>query len=486
MKRVADIIKNIANLAIEGVIDLEISGLSLDSRTVKENYLYAAIVGTQTDGHQYIDQAIENGATVILCNNKYVQNKTATYLITADVSKTLGLLAANYYDNPSNQLEVVAITGTNGKTTCASILYELFTEMGYHCGLLSTVAIRIGQKTLNASHTTPNAIAIQETMALMVKEGCTYCFMEASSHAIHQQRISGLKIAIAGFTNLSHDHLDYHHTFAEYRDAKKILFDQLPSEAFAISNKDDKNGVIMLQNTKASKFYYSLKQPADFKGKIIEMDIEGMLLNINEQEAWYRLTGGFNASNLLLVYGIAFLLGKMGEEIITSLSKVGRVAGRFETIKSISGITGIIDYAHTPDALLNLLITVNSIRTKNEKLYLIFGCGGNRDKTKRPEMGNIAAKNSDKVIITSDNPRNENEEDIIEDILKGVEPTDFKKIITISKRDQAIKTAVAMAEKGDIIIIAGKGHEQYQEINGLKHPFDDASFLKKAFKELEK
>jgi len=481
-----NLLKNIGFYELVGTHQGDVEGLSLDSRAVSENFLYAAVHGTQVDGHQFIDKAIAAGAKFILCNDFTALHEDVIFIKVENVAKSLGLIAANFYNNPSNDMKVVAITGTNGKTTCATLLYELFSNLGYKCGLISTVEVRVDNEIIKATHTTPNSIALQEMMAKMLAKGCEYCFMEASSHAIVQERMSGVTLTVAGFTNLSHDHLDYHKTFDAYRDAKKKLFDELPTSAFCISNKDDKNGVVMLQNTKASKFYYALTQPADFKGKIVEMDLEGMLLSINEKEAWYRLTGKFNASNLLLVYGIAFLLEENTSQIITALSKVGRVKGRFELIKSKRGIIGIIDYAHTPDALINTLNSTNGIRTKNEQLFTVFGCGGNRDKAKRPVMGKVAAALSDKVIITSDNPRNENPEDIIQDIVLGIPAEHKKKAISITAREQAILTAVSMAQSGDIILIAGKGHEDYQEIMGVKYPFDDKDILEKAFNQLEK
>lgn len=465
----------------------EINALTLDSREVSKGYLYAALKGTQVDGHEFIDKAISQGANAILCQDlpKDLREGVA-YIQVQNVSKSLGMLASNFYDNPSKHLKVVAVTGTNGKTTCTSLLYDLFTGLGHLCGLLSTVEVKVAEETFAATHTTPNSIAVQSYLRKMVDAGCDYCFMEASSHAIVQNRLSGLDIDIACFTNLTHDHLDYHKTFAEYRDAKKQLFDGLSSTAFCLSNKDDKNGAFMLQNAKASKFYYALKTTGDFKGRVIEMDMAGMLLNINQVEAWYQLTGEFNASNLLLVYGTAFLLEKTQEEIVTELTKVGRVPGRFEIIRSGQGITAVVDYAHTPDALENLLRSVNGIRTMNETLFTVFGCGGNRDREKRPEMAKVAAKLSDKIVVTSDNPRDEVPEAIIAEIEVGIPVEHKKKTISITDRKQAIRTAIMMAEKGDIIVVAGKGHETYQEIKGVKHAFDDRLVIRELFNELNK
>lgn len=485
--KLKELLRNIEVVEFRGSEDSQVLGLELDSRKVKQGFMYTALIGTQADGHSFIDSAIENGATSILCSSLPEKlNPEVAYFRVMDVAKSLGEIAANFYGNPSEDIDVIAVTGTNGKTTCTSLLYDLFSNLGYKCGLLSTVEVRVADQTFRATHTTPNSIAIQSYIKQMVDAGCAYCFMEASSHAIVQNRLSGLHVNVAGFTNLSHDHLDYHKTFAEYRDAKKLLFDQLPNTAFCITNKDDKNGTFMLQNSKASKFYYALNTSADFKGRIVEMDMAGMLLNLNSKEAWYQLTGKFNASNLLLVYGIAFLLDQKPEEIIRELTKVGRVAGRFEVIKSKNGITGIVDYAHTPDALENLLLAVNGIRTRNETLFTIFGCGGNRDKEKRPEMGKAAARLSDKLVITSDNPRNEEPENIIKDIENGI-PVEFrKKAISVSDRKQALKTAIMMAEVGDIIVVAGKGHETYQEVKGERFPFDDRKILIELFNELDK
>jgi len=485
--KLEQLLAHINGVQLHGSRDVDVLGLALDSREVEAGFLYAALPGSQVDGHQFIDASISKGASVVLCSTLPEDRMgDVTYVRVADVSESLGLIASQFYGNPSEQIKVVAITGTNGKTTCTSLLYDLFTNLGYSCGLLSTVEVRVDTQVFQATHTTPHSIAVQSYLSKMVDVGCTYCFMEASSHAIDQNQLSGVKLEVAGFTNLTHDHLDYHKTFAEYRDAKKGLFDQLLSSAFCITNKDDKNGAFMLQNTQAAKFYYSTQRPADFKGRVIEMDMAGMLLDINRVEAWYQLTGGFNASNLLLVYGVAFLLGKTQEEIITSLTMVGRVPGRFEVIKSKTGVIAIVDYAHTPDALENLLESVNGIRTKNETLYTLFGCGGNRDKDKRPEMGKVAARLSDKIVITSDNPRNEKPEIIIAEIEEGIPIEHKKKTVSISDRKQAIRSAIMMAKGGDILVVAGKGHETYQEVKGDKYPFDDRAVLRELFNELDK
>ena len=484
----SQLIHNISDFKILGKDNQEVKGLCLHSGEAKEGFLYAAIKGFTSDGHDYISNAIENGAKTILCENTPSEKSSeVSYIKVEDSADALGKIASLYFGEPSKKLKVVAITGTNGKTTCVSLLFDLFKNLGYKCGLLSTVNIRIGDEIIPSTHTTPHSISIQENLALMVEKGCEFCFMEASSHAIVQKRMAGLELDVAGFTNLSHDHLDYHKTFAEYRDAKKLLFDLMPSTGACISNKDDKNGKYMLQNTMASRYFYGIKSPADFKAKILEMDMAGMHLEINNQEAWFQITGEFNASNLLLIYSIAFILGEQHEHIITTLSKVGKVPGRFEIIQSPKGkITGIVDYAHTPDALENILKSINKVRTKNESLITVFGCGGNRDQTKRPEMGRIAAKLSNHVILTSDNPRKENPEEIINQIEKGISPAHIKKTLSITDRRQAIQTAIKMAESSDIILIAGKGHEKYQDVNGEKKPFDDLDELRKGFTKYNK
>lgn len=486
--KLTSIIQNIEISEQFGNAQNDVAGLCLDSRKANKNFLYAAIPGTNVDGHDYIDKAIENGASYILCEKRpSTIQENVTYILVKDSANAIGNIASLYFGEPSKTIKVIAITGTNGKTTCVSLLHDLFTSLGYSCGMLSTVNIKIGEKILPSTHTTPNSIAIQQNLAMMLDAGCSYCFMEASSHAIVQKRLAGLDIEIAGFTNLSHDHLDYHQTFAEYRDAKKLLFDNLKPNASCISNKDDKNGIYILQNSSASKYYYALKQRADFSTKIIEMDIAGLQLSINNQTAWYPITGEFNAYNLSLIYGIAFLLNQKEEEIITHLSKVGRVPGRFEIIQSkAEKITGIVDYAHTPDALENILKSINKVRTKNEKLITVFGCGGNRDKEKRPKMGKIAAQLSDQVIITSDNPRDESPEEIINSIAGGVAATDVKKMLTITDRAQAIQTAIQLANPKDIILVAGKGHEQYQEIKGVKSAFNDIEILQTGFTKFQK
>lgn len=403
-----------------------------------------------------------------------------------DSASALGKIASNFYGNPSEKLKLVGITGTNGKTTTTTLLYELSELLGYKAALISTIKIKIHSEEIPSTHTTPDIVEINRILAQAVETGCDYAFMEVSSHGIHQQRIAGLKFAGAGFTNITHDHLDYHVTFKNYIEAKKKFFDDLPSDAFAITNLDDRNGLVMLQNTKAVRKSFALKTDADFKGKVIENGFQGLQLQFNGKEFWSPLVGSFNASNLLLVFGVSQMLGWDEDEVLTALSKLMNVEGRFETFTTENGIVTIVDYAHTPDALENVISTVQNIRTRNETLFIIVGCGGDRDKTKRPEMANVATSQADKAILTSDNPRSENPEDILHDMEKGVQPQNFKKYLKITDRREAIKTAFKLAEKGDIILIAGKGHESYQEIQGVKYPFDDMQIAVETAKILNK
>ncbi len=409
-----------------------------------------------------------------------------TIIVTENTSKSLALAATNFYDHPSKKLKLVGVTGTNGKTTTTTLLFNLYTKLGFHCGLLSTVVNKIGDQAIASTHTTPDPVSLNALLAQMVEDGCSHCFMEVSSHAVHQHRVTGLDFAGGVFTNITHDHLDYHKTFAEYINVKKAFFDHLSADAFALTNVDDKNGMVMLQNTKAEKHTYALKSPADFKVKVIENQFSGLVLNMNGVELWTRLIGDFNAYNLLAVFAVSQLLGEDTTEVMTVLSNLESVEGRFEYFQSTSGITAIVDYAHTPDALENVLKTVANIRTKNETVYTVVGCGGDRDKAKRPQMAAIACEMSDKVILTSDNPRSEDPAVILDEMMAGVEGQHFKKTLSILDREQAIKTAVSMAEKGDIILIAGKGHEKYQEIKGVKHDFDDMQITIDLFKKLEK
>ncbi|MFN4083789.1 MAG: UDP-N-acetylmuramoyl-L-alanyl-D-glutamate--2,6-diaminopimelate ligase [Bacteroidia bacterium] len=481
------IISVLSEPKISGTNNFDIDTIVFDSRKANKNSLFFAVKGTQTDGHLYINQVIDKGCKAIVCEEFPNEiNDDTTYIKVKDSSVALAQAAGLFYNYPSKKLKLVGVTGTNGKTTITTLLFNLFTSLGYKCGLLSTVQNQIGNKVLPSTHTTPDAVSINILLNDMVNEGCEFAFMEASSHAIHQNRIFGLHFAGVVFSNITHDHLDYHGTFENYIKAKKKLFDDVNADAFALTNKDDKNGMVMLQNTKATKYTYALNQLADFKAKIIESDFNGLLLNIDGSEAWYKLAGDYNAYNLLAVYATAFLLGQDKQEIITKLSNLNSVKGRYEYIKSKTGITAIIDYAHTPDALENILNSINKIRTKNEELITVVGCGGNRDAAKRPVMGDVSTKLSTKVIFTSDNPRNENPEEIIAEMQKGVAPLHYKKTLKITDRKEAIKAAVNMAKKGDIILIAGKGHENYQEINGVKYPFDDREVVTEMFNLLDK
>ncbi|WP_262150047.1 UDP-N-acetylmuramoyl-L-alanyl-D-glutamate--2,6-diaminopimelate ligase [Chryseobacterium foetidum] len=477
------LLERIQILETAGNPEREVSALVFDSRKVTENSLYIAVRGTVADGHSYIASSIEKGATVIICE-EFPENldENITYIKVKDSSKTLGHLASNFYGNPSEKLKLIGVTGTNGKTSVSTLLFDVFKNLGYNSALLSTVEIRIGEKVIPATHTTPDVITINKILAQAVDEGCEFAFMEVSSHGISQNRIEGLTFKIAGFTNLTHDHLDYHKTFDEYLKTKKRFFDELNDEAVVITNVDDKNGNVMLQNTKAKKKSYALKTMADYHGRTLEVDFNGMLLNFNGKEFWTTLTGKFNVYNLLLVFGIASELGFQQEEILQAISILKRVNGRFETFKSDGGIFFVVDYAHTPDALENVLDSINEIRTKNERLITVFGCGGDRDHAKRPEMGNIATKKSTLAIITSDNPRTEDPNAIIKEIEAGVEPQNFSKYTSIPDRREAIKMAIKFAEPKDIIVVAGKGHENYQEINGVKHHFDDKEVINELWK----
>jgi UDP-N-acetylmuramoyl-L-alanyl-D-glutamate--2,6-diaminopimelate ligase len=460
--------------AIQGNTLIKVNAIVFDSRNVHKNCLFAAQKGLLFDGHQFIDKAIEFGAVAILCE-KLPENldENITYIQVEDSNSALALIASNFYENPSSKLKLIGITGTNGKTTVATLLYKLFQNAGYKTGLLSTVKILVDTKQYEATHTTPNSVAINFYLNEMVELGVDYCFMEVSSHGIHQKRTEGLQFAGGVFTNLTHDHLDYHKTFAEYRDVKKLFFDRLPKTAFALVNIDDKNGAVMFQNTEAKKQSYALKTMADFKAKIIENQFSGLVLNINNNEVYTKLIGRFNAYNLLAVYGVSVLLGLDPDEALRHLSELENVTGRFQYFISKGGVTAIVDYAHTPDALKNVLETINEIRTGNEQVITVVGCGGNRDKAKRPVMGRIASQLSTQVLVTSDNPRNEDPQTIINEIEAGIEPQNLRKSLSILDREQAIKAASKLAKKGDIILIAGKGHETYQEINGKRSHFDD-------------
>lgn len=479
MKTLKDILYKVSIEAVKGSTDVAIQKIEFDSRKVELNDVFVAIRGTVSNGHDFIEKALNQGAAVIVCDTfpSLIVNGV-TYVQVKDTNLALAFLAANYYDNPSQNLKLVGITGTNGKTTISSLLYQLFKKAGYKVGLLSTVKILVDEVEYVATHTTPDSLTINYYLSEMNKAGVEFCFMEVSSHGIHQKRTEALHFVGGIFTNLSHDHLDYHASFAEYRDVKKAFFDFLPKSAFAITNIDDKNGSLMLQNTKARKLTYALKTYADFKATVLENQLSGLLLKINNNEVWVKLIGTFNAYNLLAIYGTAVQLGLDELEVLRLLSELESVSGRFQFVVSDSKITAIVDYAHTPDALENVLNTINDIRTKNEQLITVVGCGGDRDKTKRPLMANIATSNSDKTILTSDNPRSEDPEAILADMEKGVEPQNHRKMLTVLDRKQAIKAACQLAQPNDIILIAGKGHETYQEIKGVRHYFDDMEVVK--------
>ncbi len=486
MKLLSEILYKTRMEEVIGSTHMAISSVTFDSRKVKKDTLFVATRGTATDGHKYIETAIQAGAVAIVCEElPEILKENVTYVKVTDSTHALGFIACNYYDNPSQKLKLVGVTGTNGKTTTVTLLFNLFRTLGYNVGLLSTVQNKINNNIIPSTHTTPDALSLNELLATMVEQGCDYAFMEVSSHAVVQNRIAGIHFTGAVFTNITHDHLDYHKTFDEYIKAKKRFFDHLSEDAFAITNKDDKNGMVMLQNTKAHKYSYSLKNVADYKCRIIENHLNGLLLNINNHEVWVKLIGTFNAYNVLAVFAVAHLLKQDVINILTTLSNLNSVEGRFQYVKSNAGIIGIVDYAHTPDALKNVLETIKDIRTGNENVITLVGCGGDRDSAKRPVMANIACQYSNKVILTSDNPRSEDPEEILNQMQAGVEPTDVKKTLRISDRKEAIKTACTLAQKGDIILIAGKGHEKYQEIKGVKHPFDDLEILKETIKTLD-
>lgn len=485
MNILKDILYKVPLEAVTGDTTISVRELVFDSRKVQSSDVFVAIKGYEVDGHSYINAAIKSGAIAVVCEElpEDIINGI-TYIQVANANRALAIMAANYYENPSENLKLIGVTGTNGKTTVATLLYQLFKKAGYKVGLLSTVKILVNDTEYKATHTTPDSLTINQYLQNMNHEGVEYCFMEVSSHGIHQKRTEGLKFRGGIFTNLSHDHLDYHDTFAEYRDVKKQFFDQLPKEAFALVNIDDKNGLVMMQNTKAKKYTYALKTYADYRAQILENRLAGLLLKINDNEVWTKLIGSFNAYNLLSIYATAELLGLEELEILRLMSELESVSGRFEYFITKNNITVIIDYAHTPDALKNVLEAINSIRTGNEQLITVVGCGGNRDVTKRPKMGNIASTLSTKAIFTSDNPRSEDPETIIQAIEKGVEPQNYKKTLSITDRKQAIKTACQMATENDIILIAGKGHETYQEIKGKRTDFDDYKIAKEILENL--
>lgn len=475
------ILKGINVVSLAGNDRIGIDNITFDSRSVTEGSLFVAVRGSKNDGHGFIDGAVKSGASAIICETlPAASDKKVTWIKTTDSAKALGQAASNFFGNPSSSLKLVGVTGTNGKTTIATLLYKMFTGLGHKCGLFSTVCNYVVSKELPATHTTPDPVQLNMVMAEMVEAGCDYAFMEVSSHSADQQRIAGLKFAGGIFTNLTHDHLDYHKTFDNYLAAKKKFFDSLPKNAFALVNADDKNGKVLLQNCKASHYTFSVKGAADFRCTLVEQSFAGMLLKIMGDEVWTRFVGDFNASNLLAVFAASELLGADRKEILTILSNLTPVAGRLEVIRSQGGITGIVDYAHTPDALLNVIGTLNKIRKKNIQLITVVGAGGDRDKTKRPEMAAISAEGSTKVILTSDNPRTEDPEMILNDMEAGIGPELKGKTLRICDRREAIKTAVMLANKGDVILVAGKGHETYQDVKGVKHHFDDREELKKA------
>ena len=487
MKLLKDILYKVNINAVSGSTNMPVNELHFDSRKVSLNDVFIAVKGEVFDGHDFISKAIEQGAVSVVCQKipEQIMNGV-TYVEVEDSHSAFAIMASNYYENPSKNLKLVGITGTNGKTTVSSLLFQLFKKAGYKVGLISTVKIVVDVKEFETTHTTPDSLTINYYLKMMNDAGVEYCFMEVSSHGIHQKRTEGLEFTGGVFTNLTHDHLDYHKTFAEYRDVKKKFFDELSSKSFALVNVDDKNGLIMLQNTKARKYTYALKQHADYKAQILENQLNGLFLKIDNNEVWTKLIGNFNAYNLLSIYATADLLGLDKFETLRILSELESVSGRFQYFISEGKITAIVDYAHTPDALKNVMETVNSIRTGNEDFITVVGCGGDRDKTKRPVMGNIASTLSTKTIFTSDNPRSEDPQVIINDIEKGVEPQNFKKTISIVDRKQAIKTACQLANVNDIILIAGKGHETYQEVNGKRNDFDDMKIVKELLNQLSK
>ncbi|WP_119078570.1 UDP-N-acetylmuramoyl-L-alanyl-D-glutamate--2,6-diaminopimelate ligase [Chitinophaga alhagiae] len=488
MKTLREILYNVNILNVQGNNDIAVRALFIDSRRVTEGSVFFAIRGAAADGHAYIPTAIAQGAAAVVCETlPDTLAPNVCYVQVASSAQASGVMAGNFYDNPSHQLKLVGVTGTNGKTTIATLLFRLFTGLGYHCGLLSTVQNQIGERIVPATHTTPDPVSLNALLADMVAEGCLFAFMEVSSHAIHQQRIAGLKFAGGIFSNITHDHLDYHKTFDEYIRVKKSFFDQLPTQAFALTNLDDKRGNVMLQNTKARKASYSLRSMADFKGRILENNLTGLVMQVGEKEVHFRLIGEFNAYNLLAVYGAAVLLEEDKDRVLAALSNIQGAEGRFDYIISQNmRVIGIVDYAHTPDALLNVLATIKNLRQGHEQIITVVGCGGDRDTAKRPVMGEVAAEHSDKVIFTSDNPRSEDPGEIIRQMEAGVAVHQRKKTISIADRREAIKTACSLAQQEDIILVAGKGHEKYQEVSGVKHPFDDKKVLEEMFELFEK
>ncbi|GAA4337435.1 UDP-N-acetylmuramoyl-L-alanyl-D-glutamate--2,6-diaminopimelate ligase [Flaviaesturariibacter amylovorans] len=488
MKALTDILYKVRLRAVNGDSNALVADVQIDSRKVQQGSLFVAVKGSASDGHAFIAKSLELGAAVIVCETLPSELKEGvTYVQVEDSAEAVGLIAHNFYGQPSDRVKLVGVTGTNGKTTIATLLYKLFTKLGYTCGLVSTVENMIAGEVIPSTHTTPDAVSLNALLAQMVAAGCTHVFMEVSSHAVHQRRIAGLHFTGALFSNITHDHLDYHKTFDEYIKAKKAFFDGLTADAFAITNADDKRGAVMLQNTSATKYAYSLKTVADFKGKILENALTGLVMTVNEQEVHFRLIGEFNAYNLLAVYGAAVLLGEEKQEVLQVLSNSTGAEGRFDYIVSAKGrVLGIVDYAHTPDALENVLSTIKKLRKGHEQVITVVGCGGDRDKTKRPVMAEVACNGSDRVILTSDNPRTEDPNAILADMEAGLNTAAKRKAITIADRGQAIKTAVSLAGPDDILLIAGKGHEKYQDIAGVKHHFDDKEVLRDMFEQLDK
>ena len=488
MKKLSDILYRVHTTALSGNTSVDVSDVQIDSRKVRAGSLFIAVKGVAVDGHRFIANAIGLGAVAVVCEEMPAEiNPGVTYVQTTNSAEAAGMIAHNFYGQPTHQLQLVGVTGTNGKTTNATLLFKLFTCLGFKCGLISTVENQIGEKVIPSTHTTPDAVSLNALLGQMVDEGCAFAFMEVSSHAIHQHRIAGLLFAGGLFSNITHDHLDYHKTFDEYIKAKKAFFDHLPSTAFAITNLDDKRGQVMLQNTPAKKYSYSLKTSADFKGKILENSLTGLVMTVNDMEVHFRLIGEFNAYNLLAVYGAAVCLGEDKSHILRCLSNTTGAEGRFDyTISPKDKVIGIVDYAHTPDALLNVLGTIKKLKQGYEQVITVVGCGGDRDKTKRPVMGEVACEHSDRVIFTSDNPRSEDPMEILKEMEATLNTAAKRKYIAIADRKQAIKTAVSMAKPEDIVLIAGKGHEKYQEIKGVKHHFDDKEVLKEMFDELGK
>lgn len=483
-----DLLYKVNLIAVQGSTDVEINSLHIDSRKVQADSCFIAIKGAAIDGHHFIDAAIKNGAIAIIAEQLPTNiAEGITYITVANTATAAGFMAHNFYGEPSVGLKLIGVTGTNGKTTVATILFNLFTKLGFVCGLVSTVENKIGETIIASTHTTPDAISLNGLLQKMKLEGCEYVFMECSSHAIQQQRIAGLEFKGGIFTNITHDHLDYHKTFEEYIRVKKSWFDQMPSSSFVLTNADDKRGAVMLQNTAAKKYYYSLRTVADYKGKILDNSLNGLHMLVNDVEVHFKMIGTFNAYNLLAAYGTALLLGMQKEEVLLALSNIDGAEGRFDyQISMVEKVMGIVDYAHTPDALLNVLATIKNLRQGYEKIITVVGCGGNRDKAKRPLMAEVACEHSDRVILTADNPRNEKPEDILKDMEAGINVVARRKYITIADRREAIKTAVSLSNKEDIILIAGKGHEKYQEIEGVKYEFDDKKVLGEMFELLGK